>query len=155
MVAQHCAETDQKSDEKEEKASPSFASAVIRLLWHQRLSSPSVSLLTFLFQFAPSLKDLEMALMKCDWTQKAAETALPSLMAGPVISSLVHVATRVLNPPQYGAAVTALLQHANLNSTNKVNMKCVRMFILYVKCCLCGTHFPYVVFEREVRKFKA
>jgi hypothetical protein len=101
MVAQHCAETDQKSDEKEEKASPSFASAVIRLLWHQRLSSPSVSLLTFLFQFAPSLKDLEMALMKCDWTQKAAETALPSLMAGPVISSLVHVATRVLNPPQY------------------------------------------------------
>ena len=101
MVAQHCAETDEKSKEEEEKASPSFASAVIRLLWHQRLSSPSVSLLTFLFQFAPSLKDLEMALMKCVWTQKAAETALPSLMAGPVISSLVHVATRVLNPPQY------------------------------------------------------
>jgi hypothetical protein len=146
MTALHCVETDKKISNEDDKASPAFASAVTRLLWHQRLSSPSAALLDFLFRFSPSLNRLEMALMRCDWTQKAAETALPTLMAGPVISSLLHVATRVMNPPQYGAAVTALLKNAKImdsTTTTTFNVDGVRMLLLYVKCCLCGTQFPY------------
>lgn len=140
MVAKHCVSVDEKIRDEKKEASRAFASACVRLMWHQKLSSPSALLLEHLFKFAKK-DDLEMAMMKCSWSQKAAETALPTLMEGPLISSLVYVATCVLNPPQYGAAITALLYNLK-KQDDAAAAPAARMLLLYVKCCLCGTEFP-------------